>query len=284
MSAVLWFIAAASMLWILAFLRAGTAAWAISIGLYLVALTQWSGAGASTKATLWTAFLIVAAILMVRQLRRSLITDPLLNWFRKALPQVSQTEQEALDAGTVWWDGELFSGQPDWNKLFGTPKPRLTPDEQAFLDGPVEELCRMCNEWEIAHELNDLPPRVWQFVKDRGFMGMIIPRQYGGLGFSAYAHSQVVQKLATRSATACVSVMVPNSLGPAELLLHYGTAEQKNYYLPRLAQGLETPCFALTGPEAGSDAGSIPDFGVVSRNCTKAVKFSAFASRGKSAT
>jgi acyl-CoA dehydrogenase len=263
MSALFWFIAAASVLWALAFLRAGAAAWVISIGLYLVALTHWSGAGASTKATLWTAFLIVAAILMVRQLRRALVTDPLLNWFRKALPQISQTEQEALDAGTVWWDGELFSGQPDWNKLFGTPKPRLTPDEQAFLDGPVEELCRMCNEWEIAHELNDLPPRVWQFVKDRGFMGMIIPRQYGGLGFSAYAHSQVVQKLATRSATACVSVMVPNSLGPAELLLHYGTAEQKNYYLPRLAQGLETPCFALTGPEAGSDAGSIPDFGVV---------------------
>jgi len=263
MNAILWFIAAASVLWILAFLRAGTATWAITIGLYLVALTQWSGAGGSTKAALWTAFLIVAALLMVRQLRRALISDPLLNWFRKALPQVSQTEQEALDAGTVWWDGELFSGQPDWNKLFGTPKPRLTPDEQAFLDGPVEEVCRLCNEWEISHELNDLPPHVWQFVKDRGFMGMIIPRQYGGLGFSAYAHSQVVQKLATRSATACVSVMVPNSLGPAELLLHYGTPEQKNYYLPRLAQGLETPCFALTGPEAGSDAGSIPDFGIV---------------------
>jgi len=241
MNAILWFIAAASVLWILAFLRAGTATWAITIGLYLVALTQWSGAGGSTKAALWTAFLIVAALLMVRQLRRALISDPLLNWFRKALPQVSQTEQEALDAGTVWWDGELFSGQPDWNKLFGTPKPRLTPDEQAFLDGPVEEVCRLCNEWEISHELNDLPPHVWQFVKDRGFMGMIIPRQYGGLGFSAYAHSQVVQKLATRSATACVSVMVPNSLGPAELLLHYGTPEQKNYYLPRLAQGLETP-------------------------------------------
>src|SRR5258706_10659346 len=263
MNAVLWVAAAAALLWILGYVRAGAAAWVIGSGAYLGALTLWSGAGGTAKATLWTLFLIVAALLMVPQLRRALVSDPLLGWFRKALPQVSQTEQEALDAGTVWWDGELFSGQPDWNKLFGTPKPRLTPDEQAFLDGPVEELCRMCDDWEITHELNDLPPQVWQFIKDRGFLGMIIPRQYGGMGFSAYAHSQVVQKLATRSATACVSVMVPNSLGPAELLLHYGTDDQKNLYLPRLARGLEMAWFALTGPEAGSDAGSIPDFGVV---------------------
>src|SRR5258707_11632539 len=121
----------------------------------------------------------------------------------------------------------------------------------------------MCDDWEITHELNDLPPEVWQFIKDRGFLGMIIPRQYGGMGFSAYAHSQVVQKLATRSATACVSVMVPNSLGPAELLLHYGTDEQKNHYLPRLAKGQEIPCFALTNPEAGSDHAAIPDYRVV---------------------
>ena len=263
MNVILWVAAAVAALWILAYIRAGAAAWTIGIGAYLGALTLWSGAGGATKAALWTVFLIAAALLMVPQLRRALISDPLLGWFRKALPQVSQTEQEALDAGTVWWDGELFSGQPDWHKLFGTPKPRLTPDEQAFLDGSVEELCRMCDDWEITHELNDLPAEVWQFIKDRGFLGMIIPRQYGGMGFSAYAHSQVVQKLATRSATACVSVMVPNSLGPAELLLHYGTDEQKNLYLPRLAKGLEMPCFALTGPEAGSDAGSIPDFGVV---------------------
>ena len=263
MNVILWVAAAVAALWILAYIRAGAAAWTIGIGAYLGALTLWSGAGGATKGALWTVFLIAAALLMVPQLRRALISDPLLQWFRKALPQVSQTEQEALDAGTVWWDGELFSGQPDWHKLFGTPKPRLTPDEQAFLDGSVEELCRMCDDWKITHELNDLPPEVWQFIKDRGFLGMIIPRQYGGMGFSAYAHSQVVQKLATRSATACVSVMVPNSLGPAELLLHYGTDEQKNLYLPRLAKGLEMPCFALTGPEAGSDAGSIPDFGVV---------------------
>jgi len=263
MSAVYWVAAGAALLWVLSYVRARGTVWTVSISVFLAALTLRSGAGGSTKVVLWTLFLMAAALLMVPQLRRSLVSDPLFNWFRKALPQVSQTEQEALDAGTVWWDGELFSGQPDWNKLYGAPKPRLTPDEQAFLDGAVEDLCRMCDEWEISHALNDLPPQVWQFIKDRGFLGMIIPRQYGGLGFSAYAHSQVVQKLATRSATACVSVMVPNSLGPAELLLHYGTEQQKNLYLPRLAAGHEMPCFALTGPDAGSDAGAIPDFGIV---------------------
>lgn len=205
-----------------------------------------------------------AAILLgVAPLRRRLLSDPMLGWFRKVLPQVSQTEQEALDAGTVWWDGDLFSGRPDWRRLLAFPKPTLTAEEQAFMDGPVEELCAMLDDWEVSHELNDLPPHAWQYIKDRGFLGMIIPKQYGGLGFSALAHSAVVTKLATRSATGTVSVMVPNSLGPAELLLHYGTEAQKNHYLPRLAKGLEMPCFALTGPDAGSDAGSIPDFGIV---------------------
>jgi acyl-CoA dehydrogenase len=263
MSVFLWIAAAVAVFWALAYFRAGTFAWLIGVAGYLGALTIWSGANPGFKVLAWTVFLVLAAMLALPPLRRSLISDPLLGWFRKALPQVSQTEQEALDAGTVWWDGELFSGNPDWNKLYAIAKPRLTPDEQAFLDGPADELCRMCDDWKISHELNDLPPDVWQFIKDKGFLGMIIPRQYGGLGFSAYAHSQVVQKLATRSSTACVSVMVPNSLGPAELLLHYGTDEQKNHYLPRLARGQEMPCFALTGPDAGSDAGSIPDFGVV---------------------
>lgn len=205
-----------------------------------------------------------AAILLgVAPLRRRLLSDPMLGWFRKVLPQVSQTEQEALDAGTVWWDGDLFSGRPDWKRLLAFPKPTLSAEEQAFMDGPVEEFCAMLDDWEVSHELNDLPPHAWQYIKDRGFLGMIIPKQYGGLGFSALAHSAVVTKLATRSATGTVSVMVPNSLGPAELLLHYGTEAQKNHYLPRLAKGLEMPCFALTGPDAGSDAGSIPDFGIV---------------------
>ncbi|MEO9074506.1 MAG: acyl-CoA dehydrogenase family protein, partial [Nitrosospira sp.] len=212
---------------------------------------------------LLTLVTILGVILFVPAVRRALISNRLLKIFRKILPQVSQTEQEALDAGTVWWDGDLFSGKPDWNKLLAYPKPKLSTEEKAFLAGPVEELCAMLDEWHIIRELNDLPPHVWQFIKDNGFFGMIIPKQYGGHGFSALAHSEVVMKIGSRSGTAAVSVMVPNSLGPAELLLHYGTEEQKNYYLPRLAKGQEVPCFALTGPDAGSDAGSIPDFGIV---------------------
>ena len=222
-----------------------------------------AGLPAVWRGVLWTVFIATAAVLLIPELRRMLVSDPLLGWFRRVLPQVSQTEQEALDAGTVWWDGDLFSGRPDWNKLLAVPRPTLTAEERAFLEGPVEALCGMVDEWKVTHELKDLPPEAWQFIKDQGFFGMIIPQQYGGLGFSALAHSTVVMKLASRSPTACVSVMVPNSLGPAELLLHYGTEEQKRYYLPRLAKGVEVPCFALTGPEAGSDAGSIPDYGIV---------------------
>ena len=164
--------------------------------------------------------------------------------YRRILPDMSQTEREAIDAGTVWWDADLFSGRPDWDKLLAVRAPRLSPEEQAFLDGPVEELCAMCDDWQITHELQDLPPHVWQYIKDKGFLGMIIPKKYGGLEFSALAHSAVVMKLSTRSGTAAISVMVPNSLGPAQLLLHYGTDEQKDYYLPRLAKA-----FFLTGDE-----------------------------------
>jgi acyl-CoA dehydrogenase len=263
MSTVLWTAGCAALAWALAYWRAPRWLWAGALAVYLIALTVTGGAATFALGVLWTVFGAGAIVLLVPALRRALISDPLLGWFRKVLPQVSQTEQEALDAGTVWWDGDLFSGSPDWAKLLAVPKPTLTAEEQAFLDGPVEELCRMVDEWKVSTELNDLPPEVWQFIKDRGFLGMIIPKQYGGMGFSALAHSEVVMKLASRTPTACVSVMVPNSLGPAELLLHYGTEEQKNYYLPRLACGQEMPCFALTGPEAGSDAGSIPDYGVV---------------------
>ncbi|HZZ94857.1 MAG TPA: acyl-CoA dehydrogenase [Usitatibacter sp.] len=218
-----------------------------------------------------TPFLIAVAaiaaalvvLLAVRPIRRNLLTRPLFGVYKRVLPQVSQTEQEALDAGSVWFDAELFSGRPSWKTLLAYPQAKLAPEEQAFLDGPVEELCGMLNEWEITHERMDLPPEVWRFIRERGFLGIIIPKQYGGLGFSAYAHSEIVTKISTRSGTAAVTVMVPNSLGPAELLIHYGTDEQKNHYLPRLAKGLEIPCFALTNPEAGSDAGAIPDFGIV---------------------
>ncbi len=208
---------------------------------------------------------VVGLILAVPVIRRFLVTNQILKIFRKMLPQISQTEQEALDAGTVWWEGDLFSGKPDWKKLLAYPQPKLTVEEVAFLNGPVEQLCDMLDEWKITHELKDLPPEVWQFIKENGFFGLIIPKQYGGYGFSALAHSEVVMKIGSRSGTAAVTVMVPNSLGPAELLLHYGTEKQKEYYLPRLAKGLEVPCFALTSPEAGSDAGAMPDFGIVCR-------------------
>ncbi len=216
--------------------------------------------------TLLLALAAVAAVVLgAAPVRRRLISAPVLALLRQGLPQVSPTEQEALDAGTVWWERELFMGRPDWSKLLAYPKPALSAEEQAFMDGPVEELCAMTDEWRVTHELRDLPPEVWQYIKDQGFFGMIIPKEYGGLGFSAYAHSEVVAKLASRSNTVAVTVMVPNSLGPAELLLAYGTEEQKRHYLPRLARGLEIPCFALTSPEAGSDAASIPDFGIVCR-------------------
>jgi acyl-CoA dehydrogenase len=179
------------------------------------------------------------------------------------LPPLSETEQQALHAGTVGWEAELFSGRPNWKYLRNLPKPQLTDEEQAFLDGPVEKLCQMLDDWEINYKIKDLPPAVWQFIKDNRFWGMIIPKSYGGLEFSALAHSSVIVKLASRSVTAAVTVMVPNSLGPSELLLLYGTEEQKSHYLPRLAQGEELPCFAMTGPTAGSDAASMPDSGVV---------------------
>ena len=208
-------------------------------------------------------FLLAAAVLNIPVLRRALISNRILAIYRRILPDMSQTEKEAIDAGTVWWDADLFSGRPDWDKLLAVREPRLSAEEQAFLDGPVEELCAMCNDWEISHQRQDLPAQVWQFIKDKGFLGMIIPKKYGGLGFSALAHSAVVMKLSTRSSAAAITVMVPNSLGPGELLLHYGTEAQKDHYLPRLAKGQEVPCFALTNPEAGSDAASIPDYGVV---------------------
>ncbi len=176
---------------------------------------------------------------------------------------MSQTEKEALEAGTVWWEAELFKGKPDWKKLHNIQAPKLSAEEQAFLDGPVNEVCAMVSDYQVTHELADLPPEVWTFLKEKKFFAMIIKKQYGGLEFSAYAQSLVLQKLTGVSGVLSSTVGVPNSLGPGELLQHYGTEEQKNYYLPRLAEGKEIPCFALTSPEAGSDAGSIPDFGVV---------------------
>jgi len=199
----------------------------------------------------------------IKPLRRLLISDRLYGWFRKVLPDISDTEQEALDAGNVWWDAEIFSGRPRWRALLKTPAPALSKKEQAFIDGPVEELCHMLDDWKICDTYRNLPEEAWAFIRENRFFSMIIPEAYGGLGFSAQANSAVVLKLASRNLTAAVTVMVPNSLGPGELLLHYGTDEQKKHYLPRLASGEEIPCFALTSPAAGSDAASMSDTGVV---------------------
>lgn len=207
---------------------------------------------------------ITAAIpLSIPFLRRQLLTRRVFSWFRQVLPPLSDTEKTAIEAGSVWWDRDLFSGDPDWNKLLAFPEPKLSEEEQAFLDGPTEELCAMIDDWRITDEYKDLPPEVWAFLKRHKFFAMIVPKEYGGLGFSALANSSVVMKIASRSITTAVTVMVPNSLGPGELLMHYGTQDQRDYYLPRLASGEEIPCFALTAPTAGSDAGAIPDRGVV---------------------
>lgn len=211
----------------------------------------------------WALYLAAVAVLCVPSIRQSLISGKALAVFKKVLPAMSQTEKEALEAGTVWWEAELFKGKPDWKKLHTIPAPKLSAEEQAFLDGPVNEVCAMVNDYQVTHELADLPPEIWTFLKEKKFFAMIIKKQYGGLEFSAYAQSLVLQKLTGVSSVLSSTVGVPNSLGPGELLQHYGTEEQKNYYLPRLAEGKEIPCFALTSPEAGSDAGSIPDFGVV---------------------
>ncbi|RQO71111.1 acyl-CoA dehydrogenase [Aquitalea sp. FJL05] len=247
----------------LAYYRAPVLAWTVVLAAWLATLQF--AFGCPVSVAVWSVAAIVAAVLNIVPLRRAVFTGPVFGIFKKITPAMSQTEQEAINAGTVWWDRDLFSGKPDYQRLLSFPDAKLNAEEQAFLDGPTEQLCSMIDDWKITHELKDLPPEVWQFIKDNGFLGMIVKKKYGGLEFSNYAHAKVVTKIATRGGTAAVSVMVPNSLGPGELLQHYGTEAQKDYYLPRLAKGVEVPCFALTSPYAGSDAGSIPDYGIVCR-------------------
>ena len=232
------------------------------VAVYLLAMGLFSHAPGLLLGIFWILLAVPAALLLLPDLRRKVFTAPLFSWFQKTLPPMSQTERDAIDAGTVWWDGELFSGRPDWNQLLAYPKVQLTEEEQAFIDGPTEELCAMVSDWDIGQRM-DLPPEAWAHIKQHGFFALIIPKAFGGKGFSAFAHSQVAMKLATRSGDLASTVMVPNSLGPAELLLHYGTDEQRNHYLPRLARGDDIPCFALTGPLAGSDAGAMPDTGII---------------------
>ncbi len=198
-----------------------------------------------------------------RDFRRERLSRPIFKWARGVMPPISDTEREAIDAGTVWWDGELFSGNPDWDKLVSMPPAKLSADEQAFMDGPVRELCAMIDDWQIGWSDHDLPPQIWDFMREKKFFGMIIPKKYGGLGFSNTAHSEVVRTVSSASVVAGVTVMVPNSLGPGELLLHFGTDEQRDHWLPRLADGREIPCFGLTSPDAGSDAAAMNDTGIV---------------------
>jgi acyl-CoA dehydrogenase len=248
----------------LAYRRLPLFSFTIAFTVLLVAYSVLGNPGGLWQGLLW---LLLAGfwLLNLRPLRIALISRPFMRTYRRLLPSMSDTERDALEAGTVWWEGELFTGNPDWRKLHAAPGPRLSAEEQAFVDGPCETLCRMVDDFDITHRRGDMPPEVWQYIKSQGFFAMIIPKRYGGLEFSTYAHSCVLVKLAGRSVTCASTVAVPNSLGPAELLLHYGTEEQKNHYLPRLARGEEIPCFALTGPRVGSDAAAIPDTGVVCR-------------------
>ncbi|KTD36106.1 acyl-CoA dehydrogenase [Legionella nautarum] len=244
--------------------QASLAVWAISYAVFALLIERYGSPGMLAQIFLWAVFAVLV-LGSIKPLRRNLLSRHLFPIISKTMPAMSATEREALEAGTVSWEGDLFSGAPDFNVLLNAPVVKLTADEQAFMDGPVNELCRMIDDWDITHVRTDMPPEMWQFIKEKGFFGLIIPKEYGGHDFSATAQMSILAKIYGRSVTVGSTVSVPNSLGPAELLLKYGTKEQKDYYLPRLADGREIPCFALTGPNAGSDAASIPDKGVVCR-------------------
>jgi acyl-CoA dehydrogenase len=243
---------------------------AMILGYFSAPLWAWFAAlavfflGYGVSILLWIPAVALAVILLSKEARVKVITKPIFEMLKSKglLPKISETEKTALRAGDVWVEGELFSGKPDFKKIFDNPYPKLSEEEQVFIDNEVNVVCAMTSDWEVF-ETRDLPEEVWKYLKSKKFLGMIIPKEYGGLGFSAYGHSCVIEKLATHSQVLAITVMVPNSLGPAELLLHYGQEEQKKHYLPRLADGRDIPCFALTEPEAGSDAASIQSEGVV---------------------
>ncbi|MBA6337163.1 acyl-CoA dehydrogenase [Colwellia sp. BRX8-7] len=254
-----WFIYAVILTGFMAYTRAALSTFTLSFAALMAVGTIFDALSFFS----WIIFAIIALPLNISDFRKQYITHPLLKMFRSIMPQMSRTEQEAIDAGTTWFEAELFRGNPDWKKLHNYETPRLSVEEQSFLNGPVEEVCKMTNDWQTTHVDADLSPEVWQFLKDNKFFAMIIKKKYGGLEFCAYAQSRVLQKLSGVSAVLASTVGVPNSLGPGELLQLYGTKEQQDHYLPRLAVGDEIPCFALTSPEAGSDAGAIPDEGII---------------------
>jgi acyl-CoA dehydrogenase len=247
-----------------ALLVVATAAWQTGL---IHGAFGWPSAGAGNVLGWLPALTLIG--LSIPALRRAVVIEPAFRTVRKILPKVSETEQQALDAGTIGFDAELFSGRPDWAKLRAIPPMTLTAEERAFLDGPTDELCRMINDWQIRHQQKEVPQDIWSFIKKNGFLGMLISKAHGGLGFSAQAQSLILGKIASRSPDVCVIVMVPNSLGPGELIEKYGTDEQKHHYLPRLARGVDIPCFSLTGPTSGSDAATMRDIGTVMRGTWK---------------
>ena len=262
MSGLSWLVVFFVAMGALSYHRAALWVWTASLTVILAAITFMCGISIGIIFA-WILFLAAIIPLHVKKLRHRFISKPLLTLYRNVMPTMSRTEREAIAAGTVTWEGDLFRGNPNWKKLLAFTPPTLTAEEQAFIDGPVNTLCKMINDWDITHNRADLPPEMWTFIKEQGFFGLIIPKEYGGKAFSAYAHSQILVKVSGLSVTVSTTIAVPNSLGPAELILHYGTDEQKQYYLPRLATGEEIPCFALTSPVAGSDAGAMTDHGIV---------------------
>lgn len=251
--------------------RAPLWAWAVFVAVVTLALQAGVASGNIGVPEFGTLGLIgwvpavVLGLFSLAPLRKALLIRPAYGMVKRILPPVSATEQEALDAGTVGFDAEIFKGQPDWQRLRAVPSAQLAPDEQAFFDNETEELCRMLDDWQVRHALHEIPAHIWQFVRDKGFLGMLISKEHGGLGFSPQAQSMIIGKIGTRCPDAAIIVMVPNSLGPGELIEKFGTDYQKHYFLPRLAKGLEIPCFALTGPNSGSDAASMRDIGIVTK-------------------
>lgn len=245
--------------------RCHTAVWVPASLVVLVAYSEFAWLPVVALIILWLVWLLIVAFVLLSGLRRQLITRPVMHWFRQQQPKLSTVEEQVLEAGDVWWEQQFFTGKPNWKKLFTIKKSRLSVDEQAFVDQQARHLCSLLDDWQITQNQQGLPQAAWDYIKQEKFWGMVIDKQYGGLGFSAAAHSTVVCLLASRSLSAALTVMVPNSLGPAEFVERYGTEQQKQYYLPRLATGEDIPCFGLTEPTAGSDASNIQAAGVVCR-------------------
>lgn len=252
-------------IWVAAFYQLAALTWTILIGVALAILSVLGCLTSFPQVICWLAYFVAAGFANLHQLRQRYIMQPALKILKEQMPTISDTERAAIEAGDTWWEKELFCGRPKWGKLLSIPRPTLSQAEQDFLNNQVETLCSMLNDWDIVFKDHDLSDSVWNYLKKERFFAMVIPKEYGGLGFSALLHSTVVSKIATRSISTAVTTMVPNSLGPGELLVRYGTEEQKDHYLPRLANGTDIPCFALTAPDAGSDAGAIPDTGIICR-------------------